>query len=167
MPEALPPERLQPALLDRLIDDEPDAMTDSYGDRMMTMPKLREALRRDLEWLINASAATRRNPVHQFPLAARSVLNFGLPPITGATSILHRGDHLEASLHETIDSFEPRILRDSLEVSVNTNDVGDVGEIDIEITGEFCPLPIPEVLYIRAVQEIDAGRFQIKDRVDG
>ena len=55
MAEQRPEERLQPALLDRLTDDEPDKKVEAREARVFTKRRLRQAVLRDLAWLFNAT----------------------------------------------------------------------------------------------------------------
>jgi predicted component of type VI protein secretion system len=55
MPELTPQERLQPALLDRLTDDEPGETLEPRERRVMSKTRLRQAVLRDLAWLFNAT----------------------------------------------------------------------------------------------------------------
>ena len=47
MAELIPKERLQPALLDRLIDTEPDKKQEPRESRLITKKRLHEAVMRD------------------------------------------------------------------------------------------------------------------------
>ena len=47
-------ERLQPALLDRLTDDEPGSLQEAVESRVINRNRLRELVLRDLAWLLNA-----------------------------------------------------------------------------------------------------------------
>ena len=48
MPELTPQERLQPALLDRLTDEQPDHAQEPRERRVMSKSRLRQAVLRDL-----------------------------------------------------------------------------------------------------------------------
>ena len=54
MAELTPKERLQPSLLDRLTDNEPDRRLEGRDLRVLSPQRLRESVRRDLTWLFNA-----------------------------------------------------------------------------------------------------------------
>src|SRR4051812_11407361 len=75
-------DRLQPTLLDRLVDARPPEPGGADEQRVMTRPQIRQAVLRDLAWLLNAvqplDAAAQRQPG-----LAGSVLNYGLPPLAG------------------------------------------------------------------------------------
>jgi type VI secretion system protein ImpF len=55
MAELTPKDRLQPSLLDRLTDEEPDQPQESREKRVLSLNRLRESVLRDLAWLFNAS----------------------------------------------------------------------------------------------------------------
>ena len=79
-------ERLQPSLLDRLRDDEPGKAQESRDKRILSMSKLRESLKRDLAWLLNTSNLSDVQDLSEYPLVETSVLNYGMPDLTGITA---------------------------------------------------------------------------------
>ena len=76
-------ERLQPALLDRLTDEHPELSQDPEDRRGMNKAQLRAAVLRDLGWLLNAVQPMLPAEAQAHPLAADSVINFGMPPLSG------------------------------------------------------------------------------------
>ena len=102
---------VQPPLLDRLIDLDPMSGGDTRPSRGAAVRLLKNALRRDLEWLLN----TRRTPVDLppgFSELRKSVFNYGLPDLT-AVSLHSQADEgrLLDMLEKTIAMFEPRLAR--------------------------------------------------------
>ena len=113
MPEKTPLELLQPCLLDRLTDDDPEKKEESRRERVMSYKKYRDGVMRDLEWLLNTEGALRpeslawlrasgRGPagnvpdLREYPYAFRSVINYGLRQFWGLSdrekeSLLLRG----------------------------------------------------------------------------
>lgn len=163
-PGEFPVEFLQPSLFDRLKRSEPDEPW-----RPLSMTQLRAALYRDLETLFNTSAANSDDPIWNFPLASRSVLNYGVPPVVGQLAFARRPQTLELTLHRAVDAFEPRIIPGSLSVRGVQAPGGDAASLSdpvFEIVGEFCPLPNPESMMIRT-RFGDAGRCTIQERTDG
>jgi len=79
MAELLPQDRLQPSLLDRLTDDEPDKRVEPPERRVLTIARLRESVLRDLNWLFNSTQMASASEMEEFPLVTSSVVNFGLP----------------------------------------------------------------------------------------
>ena len=65
MAELTPQERLQPALLDRLTDDNPESQVEPREMRVMSRNRMREAVLRDLSWLFNTTLAQLSAEFHQ------------------------------------------------------------------------------------------------------
>jgi len=55
-------DRLQPSLIDRLIDNDPEQHKESLDARVLSRQQLRAAVLRDLSWLFNDS---RIEPEHE------------------------------------------------------------------------------------------------------
>ena len=83
MAELTTTERLQPSLLDRLTDDAPAQRDESREQRVISATRLSECVTRDLSWLLNTVQLSAHQPLDDAPLAARSVLNYGIPDLTG------------------------------------------------------------------------------------
>src|SRR5690349_16293343 len=127
MPEQLPPqERLQPALLDRLTDDEPDKLAEPREARVLSKRRLRESVLRDLAWLFNATQLEAVDGLSGLPQVRRSVLNFGLPALSGNVASSVDVTDLARAIRDAILTFEPRILPDTLELQTMVS----AGELD-------------------------------------
>ena len=102
--------RVQPPLLDRLIDEAPDQERDppvSVADAMAT---LRRSVRRDLESLLNARRRWRSWPRSLTELGV-SPVGYGIPDFgSGAFNDPRRREELRVEIEETIRRFEPRFL---------------------------------------------------------
>src|SRR5262249_42019602 len=109
-------ERLQPALLDRLADDEPEKLMESREQRVISLAKLRQCILRDLSWLLNAVRLDATQDLSEFPSAQRSVLNYGLPSFTGGSIAQLSVTETEDAIKEAILRFEPRLLSNSIKV---------------------------------------------------
>ncbi|MCS5585447.1 MAG: GPW/gp25 family protein, partial [Pseudomonadales bacterium] len=83
MAELTQKERLQPALLDRLTDDDPQNKQESREKRVLTMRRLRASVLRDLSWLLNTTNLDSSEDIEQAPEVMHSVLNYGMPCIAG------------------------------------------------------------------------------------
>jgi len=102
--------RIQAPLLDRLIDDAPDQARDPAISGAESMMVLRNAVRRDLEALLNARRRWRTWPAHMKQLAT-SPIGFGIEDFTaGAFNEPRRREALRAEIEDTIRRFEPRFL---------------------------------------------------------
>jgi type VI secretion system protein ImpF len=159
-------ERLQPSLLDRLTDDEPSSRVESRDKRVMSMRMLRRAVLRDLAWLLNCPCKPMGDEINDYPLASRSVVNFGMPDLTGLTVSGVKAERLLTMVRDAIRTYEPRIVADSLNVNVvqTEYDGGSRNGFAFEISGQLCPLPMPEALFVRTEIDLETGRCEIKER---
>ncbi len=160
MAELFPKERLQPSLLDRLADDEPYKTVESREQRVLSFQKLKRSVVRDLEWLLNAGCLESTTALDKHPAVKRSVLNFGVPDLTGTTASNVDATALERMLRQRILTYEPRILSRSLKVRVTSKDQHNM--IIIEIEGELWSQPMPERLYLKTILDLELGDFKVK-----
>jgi len=162
MAELLPTERLQPSLLDRLADDEPYKKVESREQRVLSFHKLKQSVIRDLEWLLNAGSLETMLDLSAYPQVKQSVLNYGVPDLTGTTASNVDATTLERMLRQRILDFEPRLLPRSLKVRVTNKD--EHNTIIIEIDGELWSQPVPERLYLKTILDLELGNFEVKPR---
>src|SRR5688572_29135505 len=117
MADAIPLDRLQPCLLDRLTDDEPTRKVESRMARQISNQVYRRGVMRDLEWLFNTNSYLRAQGYEDFvitdyPEAARSVINFGTRQLCGVMTPNMRT--IQDELQEALRIFEPRIAPGTL-----------------------------------------------------
>jgi type VI secretion system protein ImpF len=152
-------ERIQPCLLDRLTDENPDAVKESRNERVISVKRYREGVLRDLIWLLNAKAHTAEDGLDEFPEAARSVLNFGTRDLCGLISSSLDLGTLEREIAEAMRRLEPRINPGSLAVTAVSGSQKFANGIAIEIRGDLWAYPVPEQLYIRTEIDLDTGKY--------
>ena len=161
-------DRLQPALLDRLTDENPENTRDADERRVLNKHQLRQAVLRDLSWLLNAVQVLGKQG-EDAPHAAESVINFGLPPMSGQLASKIDLPGLEQSIRQAILRFEPRILEHSL--SVKAIDGGAMLDahniIEFEIRGFLWAQPIPLELLLRTQLDLEAGQVKLRDASSG
>jgi len=156
--------RLQPALLDRLIDDEPDNRREAEERRVMSKAELRQAVLRDLAALFN-SVQPLGSAAAPYPLLAESVLNYGLPALSGQLASRLDVGVLEGAIREAIVRFEPRILADTLHVrALEWSSVLDTHNvIEFEIRGHLWSQPVPLEILLRTQLDLEAGQIEVRD----
>jgi len=167
MAEPTSQDRLQPALLDRLMDDEPDSKVESRDRRVISMRRLRECVLRDLEWLLNTTPLSQCEDLSEWPEAKQSVLDYGIRDLAGRTlSGVVPGD-LERAIRDCIVTFEPRILRKTLRVrAVMPEDSEHRNALSFEIEGELWGQPIPTRLYLKSEIDLEDGSMTVTDRTE-
>ena len=168
MAELTPAERLQPCLLDRLTDDEPGSVKEGREQRIVSLRRYREAVLRDLDWLLNTSAHPASDGLDEFTEVVGSVLNFGIPDFTGLTASGLKPEEFERRLAEAVRRFEPRILPQTVSIRVvSTYGRMDHNAISFEIQGELWAQPMPDPLYVRTEVDLETGQCEVKDRPYG
>ena len=160
-----PQERLQPALLDRLTDDEPDKKVEPIDRRVLSKSRMRQAVLRDLAWLFNAIRLESSVDLTALSQVRRSVVNFGLPALSGLTASTLEVPDLERAVRQAIVDFEPRILAGTLQVRavVELSALDHHNVVGIEIHGQLWAQPVPLELLLRTEIDLETGRVEIAD----
>jgi type VI secretion system protein ImpF len=158
-------ERLQPALLDRLIDNARDQRSEADEQRTMSKPAMRAAILRDLGWLLNAVQPLGKMAQQKHALLATSVLGYGLPPMSGQLASKVDVALLEREIHDAILRFEPRILAHDLTVRAleSTGVLDTHNVIEFEIKGSLWAQPVPLELLLRTQVDLEDGQVQLRD----
>jgi type VI secretion system protein ImpF len=164
--EPTPIERLQPCLLDRLTDDEPDKQEESRIQRIVSLQKYRRGVLRDLEWLFNSCAYLRIEglepfDLREYPEAFRSVINFGTRQLCGLSA--PDMERLQEELGEAIQIFEPRLTPRSLAIRADL----DHNQVAFEVEGELWANPLPEHLHVKTTVDIETGQCLLGDAPHG
>jgi type VI secretion system protein ImpF len=166
--ELTPRERLQPSLLDRLTDQEPEVQQESRERRVLSPQKLREVVRRDLGWLFNAINMASVEDLSAYPQVARSVVNYGLPDLSGRTTSGMDPLQLERMLRQVIRDFEPRILPNTLRVKLVVDEAKmSHNAMIFDIEGELWAQPVPLRLYLRTEVDLEVGEIRVNETAGG
>ena len=97
------------SVLDRLIDYEPEASRDVDLSRPKSLRQLKEAVRRDLEWLLNTRQATG-GLLSDLKEVNNSLAAFGLPEFTDLSPDKPDDQkEMRRQIEDTIRFFEPRL----------------------------------------------------------
>lgn len=166
-------DRLQPSLLDRLLDDDPQQRQESVADRVLTRQQLRAAVLRDLAWLLNATraepepASERMQDLAMWSRAEqarRSVLNFGMPAYSGVTLSSMDRAQVERSVVHAIRTFEPRIDPASLRVEVQASgEQSENNTLKLVIRGKLWSQPVPLELLLAADLDVETGHTRVRE----
>lgn len=168
MTELTPSEKLQPCLLDRLTDDEPNRKKESRNQRVMTMRRYRQAVLRDLGWLLNTCAHIEQDGLDKFEEVASSVLNFGVHDITGMTAASRSVEQMRYQLVEALRRFEPRIISNTISIKMEVDPkVMNNRLIRFEIWGDLWSQPIPESLFIKTEMDLETGECKLNRGMNG
>ena len=158
-------ERLQPSLLDRLTDDDPESKVEPRERRVLTLRALRQCVLRDLGWLLNARGLSAGQDISDYPLVEETVLNFGLPDLAGKTTSGLDLAEVERLMAQAIKDFEPRILRNSVRVRATASGdaTGQQNTLVFEIEGDLWAQPLPERLFLKTELDLEVGEVRVSE----
>lgn len=164
MAELTTQERLQPSLLDRLTDDEPGKSEESREKRVISATRLRDCVARDISWLLNCVHLGTGVDLEPYPEVSRSVLNFGIPDLTGMALAGVDGSVLQRQIKDAILAFEPRLTGNTLRVAARTDATRmDHQSLVFNIESEMWAQPIPLNLYLKTEVDLETGKFNVTE----
>lgn len=165
MAELTQKEKLQPSLLDRLTDTNPESQVESRAQRVLSLQQLRKSVIRDLGWLLNTGNLETRQNLERYPMVSHSVLNYGMPDLAGINTGDLDVDVVEQSVKQAIIDFEPRILRNTLAVKmVIDKEAMASHSVIFEIEGELWAQPVPLRVFLKTELDLETGDVQVADR---
>ncbi|NBZ88821.1 type VI secretion system baseplate subunit TssE [Stagnihabitans tardus] len=162
MADRMMAERLQPSLLDRLTDDDPTNASEPREARVIDIRRLREIVQRDLSWLLNTNNSETWIDPDRYPLASRSVLNYGVREVAGDFAAKDRANLIRKSIAAAIEAFEPRIRRGSAQVEIRSENVARQTVISFDIRADMWAEPIPIELYLRSSVDVTTGQVSLE-----
>ncbi len=129
-----------------------------------SLKEIRACVKRDLDWLLNASQYSPQKDLEGYPEVAASVLNYGTPDLTGKTVSGFDVRTMEQFLKQVLINFEPRIIRRTLMVRVTADKtLFDHNALAFEIEGELWAEPQPLYLHLRTEFELESGNVSVLD----
>jgi type VI secretion system protein ImpF len=165
-------------LLERVVELEQRRVFELRQHHVISVERLRECVLRDLSWLFNTAnlecgerlsetPGTEDYPrLDDFPAAAASVINFGIPALAGRLGSGLDLEALERRVQEAIHNFEPRLRRDSVRVkAVLEPERMRRNALTFEIEAELWGEPLPLRLLLRTIIDLEDGNATVSERV--
>ncbi len=164
MAERSATDMLQPALLDRLTDHDPAQKVESKDRRAISMQRLRESVRRDLAWLLSTGRMQTLLDLDAYPEVASSVLNYGIPDISGVMLDAQRAEVLERAVRDAILRFEPRLTRSTLKVTVQADPQSmQRNALVFQIEAELWGRPLPQSIVWQSELDLESGSARVTE----
>lgn len=147
------------SLLDRLTDDDLKRSGELHLTRSQSVRKLRDAVRRDLEWLLNT-----RQPFVHAPDGSElqeSLYMYGLPDITSmSVANIRDRQRLAQAIQAAVLKFEPRIANPRVNLVSGGGDKTPTLRFAIE--GMLRVEPNPEHVSFDTVLELANGEYTVQ-----
>ena len=153
--------RVSMSVFDRLLDYDPKATREPAISTQMALKELKQAVRRDLEWLLN----TRRTVINvpeTLTEVNRSVAVYGIPDLT-AVNIDSKAEqnNLVKAVEEALATFDPRFKNPKvfLEPASKLE-----RELKFRIEAILDIEPAPEPVVFDTVLQTGSFDFAVKER---
>lgn len=164
MAELLPQERLQPSLLDRLTDDTPETREEGRDKRVLSISQMRSSVLRDVGWLLNTVHLQASQDLSAWPEVANSTVNYGIPDLAGTSAAGRNTAMLERSVRQAVLNFEPRILANTLKVTVRIEpEQMSRHAMSFIIEGQLWAQPVPLNLYLKTELDLETGTVTVAE----
>jgi type VI secretion system protein ImpF len=151
--------RITPSVLDRLIDYEPELSHEPAASRAKSLRQLKQAVRRDLEFLLNTRQVAGGVPSGLKELN-RSLAAYGLPDFSAA-NVSNPEDQMrmQRALEETIEIFEPRLraVKVTLEQPRHAERT-----LRFRVDARLQVEPTPEPVTFDTVLQLHSGEYKVK-----
>lgn len=150
--------RITPSVLDRLLDDRPEEKREGPTSRQSNLRLLKQAVKRDLEWLLNTRVDAGSIP-EDLPEVNRSLATYGLPDFS-SWNVQGGADQetLRHTIEECVAKFEPRLEG----VVVTLESMSDVDRsLRFRIDGRLKIEPAPEPVSFDSVLQLGNRQFEL------
>lgn len=143
-----------------------DRLTEEYHTESLQgidNQKMKHMIIRDLLFLLNTpSYFYAKEDIQKFEYES-SVINFGIEPISGKRVSEIDWAHVERNIQMAISMFEPRILKENLEVKCvfGLDSKAKYNLMNIEIKGYVKTTPFPERFVLHTHLDVETGNFKI------
>ena len=156
---------VRPSVLDRLLDDDPKSRhAEPALTRSQSVRLFKAALRRDLEWLLNARRIITPVPEDCEELT-RSVFLFGLPDITSMSKDSRESfERLARLIQSAIELFEPRLTDITVELREGESKL--LRDVHFVIDGILKLDPMPERVTFDTRQD-ERGAMKVQEGAGG
>ena len=130
-----------------------------------SLNKITDCVKRDLTWLFNSQNMCMDEVLEEhYSNIESSVLNYGMPDLTGKTASSINVFQLEKSLRQTILRFEPRIIPSTLKLRLHEDkSMMDHNALVFEINGDIYTDPVPVHMHLFTQLDLENGNVEITE----
>ena len=156
----------RPTLLDRLCDDAPHESSEAPQAYTFNRGRMRETVLRDLSLLLNTTDQSDLIDAAQYPAAANSTLNYGVPALAGGYLSEKKWADIERMIRRAITQFEPRLVPQTLRVKPLLKDQASANYnvLTFEISGHIQISPYPIEFTVQSAVDLENSRIELRPR---
>lgn len=139
------------------------AITERSKERRMGTDEatLRRHLTADLASLMNTINLDAVVDLSDVPYVAKSVANFGFGDMSDANDSLFARQQISNLIRETLIQHEPRLIPETIEITVVVDDEDKDQRMSFDITAEMVATPVDIPLSFVAEVDMGAGKLQM------
>jgi type VI secretion system protein ImpF len=139
-----------------------NSQTESLDKRVFTMRRLREAVFRDITWLLNSMSLDSTEDLTRYPEVERSVLNYGMPTLAGRQMSSIDPQTTAERIARAISTFEPRLS--SVRVTPERHQQGEEGfAVAFQVEAELWGQPVSQHLVLRTSIDLNSGEIRVSE----
>jgi type VI secretion system protein ImpF len=162
--------RVIPSVLDRLLDHEPEITSEPVPSRAQSLRQMKQSVRRDLEWLLNArqsssiaGSAAQADDANRAAIAHElqsSLICYGLPDFSSASTLsVSDQRRISRAIEQAVAKFEPRLS----DVVVTLLPMREIERaLRFRIDARLRVEPAPEPVTFDTVLHIHSGEYRIE-----
>lgn len=158
-------DRLVPSLLDRLTDTAPDKQEEAASQRVLSVSQLRASVLRDLAWLFNTTRLDAGSDAELPTEVKRSVVNYGLPALSGRFISGINLKALEREFRNAILCYEPRLIPETVIVTALVADDSEnlYNIVSFNIRAQLWAQPAPVELSLMTDLDLETGQCRVTE----
>jgi type VI secretion system protein ImpF len=160
-----PDQLLNPSVLDRLIDHDPQVGREPPRSRNQMLRDLKQAVRRDLENLLNTRVRCVSTTAELKELK-QSLVNYGIPDLTGASlGSSKEREEFRRTIQSVILLYEPRLKKPTVRLLDQSETIDRTIRFHIEAV--LVAEPAPEPIALSSTVRLPTGSFEVKGETNG
>jgi type VI secretion system protein ImpF len=139
-----------------------NTQTESLDKRVFTMRRLREAVFRDISWLLNSMSLDSTEDLAAYPEVERSVLNYGMPTLAGKQMSAIDPQETAERIARAIAAFEPRLSK--VRVVPERRAYGDENfAVAFQVEADLWGQPVAQHLVLRTSIDLHSGEIRVSE----
>jgi type VI secretion system protein ImpF len=139
-----------------------NAQTESLDKRVFTMRRLREAVFRDITWLLNSMSLDSTEDLSRYPEVERSVLNYGMPTLAGRQMSSIDPARTAERIARAIAAFEPRLSK--VRVNPERRQYGEENfAVAFQVEADLWGQPVAQHLVLRTSIDLNSGEIKVSE----
>jgi type VI secretion system protein ImpF len=136
--------------------------TETLDKRVFTMRRLRDAVFRDITWLLNSMSLDSTEDLSRYPEVERSVINYGMPTLAGRQMSSIDPQSTAERIARAITTFEPRLSK--VRVTPERRAYGEENfAVAFQVEAELWGQPVSQHLVLRTSIDLNSGQIHVSE----